>query len=98
MRSGDVRDDERRHHEELLALTHEAELETLARQYDEQLGALMGEHLREQAELRRRSAGALARLVAQFEKRRAASVARFQTSRQLLSATGTAPRMIVGKA
>ena len=98
MDSGERTRDERQHQEELLALAHDTELEVLARDYDDQLKALIKEHLREQSALRERSALALARLVAHFEKRKAASIGRFQVKRQMLRTLGPAVPMVVGKA
>jgi hypothetical protein len=85
------------HEEEALAAAHDAEVAALKERYAGQLTVFVRDLEGEMIALRRRSARVLARIVAQFERERALSVARFQLSRERLRRLGPS-RGVVGKA
>lgn len=74
--------------EEALAAAHVADLERLSEQYAARLSAFTHEVQRELTAVRQRYVGVLVRIVAEFEKERALSVARFQVSREHLRRGG----------
>lgn len=90
--------DERQRQEEILAIAHDTELEVLARDFDDEIASLVGQYVREHAALRTRTSEALARIVAGFEKKRAAAVGRFQVKKQMLRSVGLSAPLVVGKA
>lgn len=71
--------------QELLILAHVAELDLLKQVYEERLADFNAECVKELAAISRKRRTALARILAQFELNRSASIARFLSNRERLA-------------